>query len=201
MPASEDTSLAAIATRSTLTTDDVIKISLLSDPINRNLQITACYHELSAAFANRTGIVSNWCTFATWASKQAGVTIRGEDLQRKLEEELANEPDTQDMLRLIKDHSKKLAGGALQQSIAIAAVKKLAGSAKQRASESVARGNKKVFEEIGLEFARFIANCVKDEHYQEPSIDDFCQGLRPGPPPDGQQHLAIAFRCYYKAFF
>lgn len=201
MPASEDTSLASIASRSTLTTDAIIKISLLSEPVNRNLQITACYHELSAAFAKRTGIVSNWCTFATWASKQAGVTIRGEDLQRKLEEALTNEPDTQDMLRLIKDHSKKLAGGALQQSIAIAAVKKLAGSAKQRASESVARGNKKVFEEIGLQFARFFQRCIQDEQYQQSSIDDFCSQLLPGPPPDGQQHLSIAFRSYYKAFF
>ena len=135
-----------------LTTDTVRKISVLADPVNRNLQITACYHELSAAFAERTGIAANWCTFATWASKQAGVTIRGEDLQRKLEEVLEKEPDIRDILAAIKDRSKRLASAALQQSIAVTAVKKLAASAKQRASESVARGNKKVFEEIG--FAR-----------------------------------------------
>ncbi len=201
MSPSKDISLAAITGPSALTTDDVIKIKSLSEPVIRNLQITACYHELSAAFANRTGTDANWCTFATWASKQAGVTIRGEDLQRKLEEVLANEPEIQEILAIIKDHSKKLGTGSLQQNIAIAALKKLAASAKQRASESVARGNKKVFEEIGLEFARFIGSCLKDELYQESSITNFCNELQPGPPPDGQQHLTIAFSAYYKAFF
>ena len=184
-----------------LSTDTVRKISLLADPVNRNLQITACYHELSTAFARRTGIDANWCTFATWASKQAGVTIRGEDLQRKLEEVLESEPEIQEILAIIKLHSKNFASGLLQQSIAMAALKKLAVSAKQRASESVARGNKKVFEEIGLEFARFIGSCLKDELYSESSITNFCNELRPGPPPDGQQHLTIAFSAYYKAFF
>ena len=90
------------------TLDDVARISSLTDPINRNLQITACYHQLSTAFATRTGPVANWCTFATWASKQAGVTIRGEDLARKLEEVLSNEPEIQAILAIVKLHSKKI---------------------------------------------------------------------------------------------
>ena len=56
----------------------------------RNLEITECYSQLSAAFAARSGEGANWCTYATWASRQAGSTIRGEDLvaslQRKLPE-------------------------------------------------------------------------------------------------------------------
>jgi hypothetical protein len=183
------------------TTTTVTTISALKDPSNRNLQITACYHELSTAFANRTGRVANWCTFATWASKQAGVTIRGEDLQRKLEEVLANQPEIQDILALITLYSKKLGSGLLQQNIHIAALKKLAESAKQRASDAVARGNKKVFEEIGLEFARFIATCLKDEEYKESSIRDFCKTLRTGVPPEGQEWLIRAFTAYYTAFF
>ena len=184
-----------------VTTDTVATISSITNPVHRNLQITACYHDLSAAFSFRTGIVSNWCTFATWASKQAGVTIRGEDLQRKLEEVLSNEPEIQDILGVLKQHSRKFVSGALQQGIVFAAIQKLATSAKQRASESVARGNKKVFEEIGLEFARFIGTCLKDRSYDEASITNFCTQLRHGPPPNGQDRLSIAFRSYYKAFF
>ena len=48
------------------------------------------------------------------------------------------------------------------------------------ASDAVARGNRKVFEEIGYEFARWLAD-------PEP---DFLDGLRPGDPPDGQRLLA-----------
>ena len=67
---------------------DVDRITTVSDPVIRNLQITQCYHELSAALPGRTGLSANWCTFATWASKQAGQTIRKEDLARLLEEAL-----------------------------------------------------------------------------------------------------------------
>ena len=71
---------------------DVDRIAAAGDPILRNLQITQCYHELSAVLAERTGPSANWCTFATWASKQAGQTIRKEDLARKLESVLKTEP-------------------------------------------------------------------------------------------------------------
>jgi hypothetical protein len=67
------------------TVADVERIAALTDPVGRNLQITQCYCELSRAFAARTGAgPANWCTFATWASKQAGQTIREEDLARRL---------------------------------------------------------------------------------------------------------------------
>ena len=68
------------------TVADVERIVALTDPVVRNLQITQCYCELSRAFAARTGGgPANWCTFATWASKQAGQTIRKEDLARTFE--------------------------------------------------------------------------------------------------------------------
>src|SRR5215213_5295875 len=67
------------------TVDDVNRITALVDPVIRNLQITLSYHELAVAMTARTGIGANWCTFATWASKQAGQTIRKEDLARTFE--------------------------------------------------------------------------------------------------------------------
>jgi hypothetical protein len=45
----------------------------------------------------------------------------------------------------------------------------------QRASDAVARGNLKVFEEIGLEFARLL-----DETPTAPALERFLAGLRPG---------------------
>ena len=69
----------------TPTVADVDRIAALVDPVVRNLQITQCYHELSTAVAALTGPLANWCTFATWASKQAGQSIRKEDLARTFE--------------------------------------------------------------------------------------------------------------------
>ncbi|HYO87368.1 MAG TPA: hypothetical protein VER79_01910, partial [Candidatus Limnocylindrales bacterium] len=73
------------------TLEETDRIGGLLDPVVRNLLITQCYHELAAAVSLRTGPSANWCTFATWASKQAGQTIRREDLQRLFEDVLAIE--------------------------------------------------------------------------------------------------------------
>ena len=61
-----------------------------------------------------------------------------------------------------------------------------------RASDLVAVGNRKVFEEIGREFARFL-----DEGGV--STEAFTRGLRGGPPPEGQELLRRAFANYQAA--
>jgi hypothetical protein len=68
-------------------------------------------------------------------------------------------------------------------------------------SAAVARGNQKVFAEIGREFARFGAACLDDTSFEVARIEQFCAGLRPGDPPDGQQLLRQAFGRYYQALF
>jgi hypothetical protein len=72
-------------------------------------------------------------------------------------------------------------------------------SAVERASDAVARGNKKVFEEIGFEFARFYDACFPGGQPDPQSIARFCEELRPGDPPDGQGYLKQAFTHYGQA--
>src|SRR5574341_641574 len=67
---------------------EVIEIAAIRDRIIRNLRITECYHRLSLAMTARTGACANWCTFATWASRQAGSTIRAEALMDRLADHL-----------------------------------------------------------------------------------------------------------------
>jgi hypothetical protein len=74
------------------TVEEVARISAMTNPVVRNLEITHCYGRLSAAIVQRTGSCANWCTFATWASRQAGRTIRGEDLVETLRTRLAHGP-------------------------------------------------------------------------------------------------------------
>src|SRR5919197_4521255 len=75
-----------------MTPEEVARIAARTDPVIRNLQITECYSRLAAAVADgRPG--ANWCTFATWASRQAGSTIRGEDLLDHLQRDLARRRD------------------------------------------------------------------------------------------------------------
>jgi hypothetical protein len=63
----------------------------------------------------------------------------------------------------------------------------------ERASDAVARGNLKVFEEIGLEFARYLHECEADPRTEATAVRRFLDALRPGEPPDGQRYLRQAF--------
>ena len=70
--------------------DEVEQIAAMDDPVIRNLRITECYSRLAAAMPPGG---ANWCTFATWASRQAGRTIRGEDLLYRLQGELRRDAE------------------------------------------------------------------------------------------------------------
>ncbi|MCC6412361.1 MAG: hypothetical protein IT270_11920 [Saprospiraceae bacterium] len=181
---------------------EVDRIAQMPDPVLRNKQITRSYHDLSLEIAKRTGPCANWCTFATWASRQAGQSIRKEDLLHALEDHLGSVPSLgQSINHLIEGLLAK--GSRLNKQ----AITKLVWetmdpkAAMDRASDAVARGNQKVYAEIGREFARFLETCANDNTYDVESINHFCSPLRSGDPPDGQRYLKQAFRRYYEAFF
>ena len=182
--------------------EEVERIANLSDAVLRNLQITQCYHELSRVFAERTGGGANWCTFAAWASKQAGQTIRKEDLARALQRSLEAEATAVQASRDVQSSVRRVG-----LRFDIAEILDLLWNAYdprtafERSSAAVARGNLKVFAEIAREFARFIADCLSDTVYDAQHIAGFIEQLRPGDPPDGQQFLRQAFQHYYQAFF
>ena len=165
--------------------EDVRRIAAIESPVLRNLQITHAYSLLAAGVAGRSGQGANWCTFATWASRQAGATIRGEDTPDLLTDRLGGGS----LLHPLRSLGRWLLRRGLLD--AGSRLGRFMGrlhtpfDAVELASDAVARGNRKVFEEIGYEFARWLA--------QEPG---FIDSLRDGDPPDGQRYLRSAFRRY-----
>jgi hypothetical protein len=177
-------------------------IAAMRDPVIRNLQITQAYFRISQAMAARTGECANWCTFATWASRQAGRTVRGEDLLETLQR-FARQPAGwlhpvqaawRALLRAGLFHSETRLGSLVQAIHS-------PFDAFERASDSVARGNLNVFAEIGAEFARYLATCTPDAPPDSAVVAAFLEGLRPGDPPEGQQLLREAFLCYQQQGF
>lgn len=185
----------------TITTAEVDRIASLPEPVLRNLLITQSYCELSKAFSQRMGPVANWCSFATWASKQAGQTIRRQDLQRSLQAMLEKEPEIEAALSLVVELAKQLGAQKRVDQLRQSVLGMMLSNAAAHASDAVSRGNKKVFEEIGREFALFMVDCFGDIVYDAANIEAFTQSLRPGPPPDGQDYLRQALRAYYQALF
>jgi hypothetical protein len=178
---------------------DVQRIAVIPDPVLRNLAITHCYSRLAAAVARRTGAGANWCTFATWASRQAGSTIRGEDAVAFLRRRLARRGE---LLHPVQWLWRSLLRRGLLNPRSrlgrLTAQLHTPFDALERAGDAVARGNKKVFEEIGLQFARFLEECPPDARVDSPEMRAFLDGLRPGDPPDGQRYLREAFLRYQR---
>ena len=183
-------------------TDDVRRIAAIANPVIRNLEITHCYSRLAAAFAARSGEGANWCTYATWASRQAGRTIRGEDLLERLGRKLG---DSHWVLHPIATSWRRLLRRGLFQRESrigrLTAALHTPFDAFERASDAVARGNLKVFEEIGLEFARYLHECPPDTPAESPQFQRFLDRLRPGDPPEGQRYLSQAFARYERRRF
>ncbi len=177
--------------------EEVRRIAGITSPVIRNLEITHCYSRLAAAVAARTGEGANWCTYATWASRQAGGTIRGEDLLDHLERRLEVGFELLHPLRSL--WVLLLRRGLFRPDTRLGRLTAQLHTpfdAFERASDAVARGNKKVFEEIGLEFARYLQDCPEDASPDSAELRAFLDQLRPGDPPDGQRYLRQAFSRY-----
>src|SRR6186997_1518595 len=179
--------------------DEVRQIVAIPNPVIRNLRITECYSRLAAAFAARSGEGANWCTLATWASRQAGGSIRGEDLLEHLGRTFGRGGRLLHPIRTL--WRRLLRRGLFQPETRIGrltAELHTPFDAFERASDSVARGNLKVFEEIGLEFARWLDECAPHSQADAAPCLRFLERLRPGDPPEGQRYLRQAFAHYQR---
>jgi len=184
------------------TLEDVDRVAGMADPVVRNLQITQAYHDLSAAAGVRLGPLANWCTYATWASKQAGRTIRKEDIQRALEAAFQASPPATSAASEVMTEASRF-GADISVSDSRRSVWEVIdpAAALDRASAAVARGNLRVFEEIGREFARFEIECGEDAAADSDTLARFVEALAPGEPPEGQRYLRQAFSHYRRARF
>lgn len=178
-------------------TAEVKAIVAIEDAVIRNLRITECYARLSAALRAQVGEGANWCTFATWASRQAGCTIRGEDLGDRLSDLARGGWTLRHPVRSL--WRALLRRGLFNPRTRLGRIVRAIHSpfdAFERASEAVAIGNRRVFEEIGYEMARYLETCGDDPSADSPRFALFLNALDPGPPPDGQDWLRRAFLHY-----
>jgi hypothetical protein len=163
----------------------------------RNLQITQAYWRLSADLAAILGADNlNWCSFAIWASRNAGRFIRGEVIPAVVESLLARATGVarviDDLLRFVgnqEDAAYARAGvlGALQAAL-------------DTIHDSITYGNKIVFAEIGAEFARFTAAVSTGELADRADLPRYLDGLRPGLTTEGGQGLLQdSFTHYWEA--
>lgn len=184
------------------TPEEIARIASVADPVLRNIEITNGYWRLSQAVARRTGAHANWCTFGIWASRQAGATIRGEDLMDRFRRRLGRRAE---LFRPIRSLWRwLLRRGLLHPETRLGAVIRRIHTpfdALERTSEAVARGNLRVFAEIGGQFARWLATVGPDDPVDGPAFAEFAAAFPPGEPPEGCDYLRRAFmRLQFQRF-
>ena len=171
-------------------------VGLESDPVRRNLLITQCYHDLSAALGKRLGAEhANWCTFATWASRTAGRFIRDEEVPAAFRDVLTGSTHL--------DRGIERANLALGRFHADAAIPKdvvldIARRIVHEVGELITRGNLAVFSELGPVFAQAIA--ALDEDGDGAALRRLGETLTEGSSDrGGQTRLRLALNGYARA--
>ena len=153
---------------------DIDAIAGLDDGALRNLLITQRYHDISSALLDLLGPGNvNWSTFATWASKTAGLSIRNEEVPGVV------------------------AGLAAEKSFLVAPIRETLGTV----STSIAAGNLKVFAELAPIFVRFVQALRDAPDSDGAALQRFVGTLDPRPSTDagGQAPLIGAFTAYRQA--
>lgn len=175
---------------------DLERIAQLPDPVLRNLLITQRYHDLSHELATVLGDANaNWSTFATWASRTAGRSIRKEDLPEEFIHFLNAEADLEARLTRFK---KRL--GPLARWLPDLDPFDLARAILDEVSTQIAIGNLRVYQELAPLFAQFAREFAHPANRTEQAIDAFTRRLKDGAAKDGgQDDIKKAFRAYLQA--
>ncbi|HEU5020309.1 MAG TPA: hypothetical protein VFT60_00415 [Bryobacteraceae bacterium] len=175
--------------------NEIACIAALTNAAERNRQITDSYSKLSAEIERRIQGQANWCTYATWASRQAGVTIRHEDLVNVLRDRIHGVLRLRGFAEALLERVEEDGLSILQ--IVMNTIEDLGPL--RRSSEAVGRGNRKVFEEIGLVFSRWLTMFPDIHSISDADLLAFGQQLTPGAAPEGQDMLREAFTNYRNA--
>ncbi len=179
---------------------DLQRIVALEDGVLRNLLITQRYHDLSRGLAGVLGRKNvNWSTFATWASKTAGQSIRDEEVPKPLLDLIQRAGRLDSAIEWL-NHS--IFGGGTAATLERADVVERVEATVKDVSSTIAQGNLKVFAELAPLFLHAIVAFGRDTESRQTTIDAFVAELRPGPASaDGQDLLKEAFANYYRARF
>lgn len=177
---------------------DLDEIARLPDPVVRNLLITQRYRDLSEVLRLTIGGPDvNWSTFACWASKTAGESIRGEEVPGFVDDIVGGSEVALERASMVEVGLRKLVS---HLAFGPAQIADLVAKIIRDVSNQIAEGNLDVYAELAPKFAEFGGRFGGTSRPTKAAIDDFLRTLRPGPVDQGGQDLLReAFSAYLRA--
>jgi len=188
-----------------LTAAVVRRIADLDDPVLRNLWITQSYADLAERLLAALDTDQSWCSFATWASNTAGLSIREAELPHfvtALFHETSGHLDA--IAEGINDHPPivRLLGFCrvgLVRQVRSSALGHFVAHVLDEVSGFIADGNVLVYRELAPVFVRLV-EWVEGGHANAPGVvvDDVLAELGV-PAADADPLVHSAFRSYVRA--
>ena len=182
-----------------LTGDAVTRITAIVDPAVRNVWITESYADLGRRLLGVLGTDQTWCSFATWASNTAGVSIRGHELPHVLDRLLVGADEHVDStIDETNSHAPLLRWVGLIRHLDREGVHRLVRTALTRVSDHIAHGNTLVYGELAPLFVRFVERL---EGSAPPALHEIDNTLEAIGVPTSREHplINLAFWSYAMA--
>ncbi len=156
-------------------------IGLDANPVLRNLLITQSYHDLSLGMTWLVGAENtNWCTYATWASRTAGRFIRDDEVPALLRRLIQNSPSYLEA---------KARLGRLGFDFDPRFLVQLPGEIVGAVSAQIMQGNLNVYAELGPLFSLMIRSFHPAASPGDAALAAVLATLAEGPSDKGGQTL------------
>ena len=188
-----------------LTGPVVDRIVEIDDTALRNLWITQSYADLASRLLEALETDQTWCSFATWASNTAGLSIREAELPHVLDSIFRGaEPHLDALATEINAHHGLFHRLGL---VRLGILRRVRGSglghlveqALTEVSDLIADGNTLVYGELAPVFVR-LAEWLEADGASDPDldVDNLLHDLGV-PSADDDPHVNLAFRSYVAA--
>ncbi len=188
-----------------LTANSVDRIVALEDPALRNLWITQSYADLGARLLAAFETDQSWCTFATWASNTAGLSIREAELPHVFDAVFRGSTEQLEAIANgVNDHPSiirrlGLVRFGIVRTVQRSALGHLVEKALAQVSGFMADGNTLVYGELAPVFVRF-AEWLEGDDVKDPNLDvDRVLAELDVPSERDRPRVHAAFRSYVSA--
>ncbi len=175
--------------------DEIEAIVSIDNLILRNLKVTQGYYRLSEGMKDVIGAKNiSWCTFATYASKTAGYSIRHELLPDDLERAFRSFY----LYRRLARFLRRYLSSAEERQGELDPVRQILA----QISLSISQGNIMVFKELAPPYSQMVSDFTRRDsgEAEEEKLARLLSHFKPGPTAeDGQDACIEAFTAYYQA--
>ena len=179
---------------------EVRQILEIEDSALANLWITQAYHDLATGLAPLLGRAdASWCSFAVWASKTAGRSIRADRLVDRLRHLFRTSSRFQFAISRSNSILNPSRWLGLRPAVDFDALFAGLSEVAKRVSESIASGNRRVFSELGPIFAHMIETFEGATERDPEALEELLKTHV--DPIDRAGDLRRAVSDYYAAIF